>query len=46
MKNKANKKVVFVILSFMLSFFAFSKVEKTMQSVKAQKLLFYLLYFS
>jgi lipopolysaccharide transport periplasmic protein LptA len=36
MKNKANKKAVFVILSFMLSFLAFSKVEKPMQSVKAQ----------
>ncbi|MFP3159179.1 MAG: lipopolysaccharide transport periplasmic protein LptA [Hydrogenobaculum sp.] len=36
MKNKANKKVFFVILSFMLSFLSFSKVEKPMQSVKAQ----------
>ena len=36
MKNKANKKVVFMILSFMLSFLGFSKVEKPMQSVKAQ----------
>ena len=36
MKNKANKKVVFVILNFMLSFLAFSKVEKPMQRVKAQ----------
>ena len=32
MKNKANKKAVFVILSFMLSFFAFSKVEKPIQN--------------
>jgi len=36
MKNKANKKAVFVILSLTLSFLAFSKVEKPMQSVKAQ----------
>jgi lipopolysaccharide transport periplasmic protein LptA len=36
MKNKVNKKAVFVILSLTLSFLAFSKIEKPMQSVKAQ----------
>ncbi|MGC8587452.1 MAG: lipopolysaccharide transport periplasmic protein LptA [Hydrogenobaculum sp.] len=36
MKNKAYKKVVFLMLSFMLSFLAFSKVEKPAQNTPAK----------